>query len=138
MEIEGIGTGIEPIATGVAGGELGKDEFLKLLMAQMQNQDPLNPMNAQDTIAQLAQFSALEQMQNLNVQFEASRKENNLLQSLFLNGENIRAQMESGSEIEGIIDKVLWENNELAIQIAGTSYPVKNIVSISKIETPAE
>ncbi len=45
---------------------LGKDDFLKLLITQMQNQDPLNPMDGTQYAAQLAQFSQLEQLQNLN------------------------------------------------------------------------
>lgn len=45
--------------------ELGKDAFMKLLVTQMQYQDPLNPMDNSQMIAQLAQFSALEQMMNV-------------------------------------------------------------------------
>jgi flagellar basal-body rod modification protein FlgD len=44
---------------------LGKDEFLQLLITKLQNQDPLQPMNDEDFIAQLAQFSSLEQMNNI-------------------------------------------------------------------------
>ena len=46
--------------------ELGKNDFLSLLVAQLENQDPLNPMDSTDFTAQLAQFSALEQMTNVN------------------------------------------------------------------------
>jgi flagellar hook assembly protein FlgD len=45
---------------------LGKEEFLKLLVAQMKNQDPLNPMDGQQMAAQLAQFSSVEQLINAN------------------------------------------------------------------------
>ena len=53
---------------------MGKDDFLKLLIAQLAAQDPLDPMGAQDFSAQLAQFSALEQMTNVNTNLETIQK----------------------------------------------------------------
>ncbi len=49
-----------------AGGALGKDQFLQLLVAQMKHQDPLNPMDGQQMAAQLAQFSSVEQLTQIN------------------------------------------------------------------------
>ena len=69
--ISGIGspiaeTGTSNIAFNEGGGTLGKDDFLTLLIAQLGAQDPLDPMDSQDFSAQLAQFSTLEQMTNMN------------------------------------------------------------------------
>ena len=49
-----------------AANVLGKDDFLKLLITKLTNQDPLNPMDDESFVAELAQFSSLEQMQNIN------------------------------------------------------------------------
>jgi len=55
------------------GGALGKDEFLKLLVAQMRHQDPLSPMKGEELAVQLAQFSSVEQLIALNENMSAQQ-----------------------------------------------------------------
>jgi len=50
----------------VPSNQMGKDEFMQILVAQLRNQDPLSPMEDKDFIAQIAQFSTLEQIQSMN------------------------------------------------------------------------
>lgn len=75
MELNGIRSATELLAAPSAGSdpseELGKTQFLELMIAQFNNQDPLDPAKNEDFIAQLAQFSSLEGIQNLNVSMES-------------------------------------------------------------------
>ena len=58
------------VSNATGGSDLGKEEFLQLLVTQFQYQDPLNPMEDKEFIAQLAQFSSLEQNMKLNENME--------------------------------------------------------------------
>src|SRR5690625_2988647 len=106
-------------------GILGKDDFLKILIAQLQNQDPANPMDDREFIAQMAQFSTLEQMTNMNT---AIQKMVNLQssQSLVNHSELIGKKVtwmrvvdidEYRSEIEYVENKVKSVRLELDGQI---------------------
>lgn len=78
--VEGIG--YTDNTTSVYGQDksvLGKDDFMKLMIEQLKNQDPLNPTESQEFAAQLAQFSSLEQLSNLNSYMKESIDANYLL-----------------------------------------------------------
>lgn len=62
-----------PRALPTNGNGMGRDEFLKMLVAQLKNQDPLNPMDGKDMAAQLAQFSQVEQLIKLNESIDAQK-----------------------------------------------------------------
>ncbi len=83
---------------GKAGKELGKEEFLNLLVTQLKNQDPLNPSDPTEFTAQLAQYSSLEQLYNLNESmgaFEAVQGESERLSALSLIGKNVVAESDT-------------------------------------------
>lgn len=64
------GSSPAPVTGSIAGGSMGKDEFLQLLVAQLRNQDPLSPMKGEEFAAQLAQFSSVEQLMGIHDQLK--------------------------------------------------------------------
>ncbi len=107
--------------------ELGKSDFLMLMISQLQNQDPLDPMKNEDFIAQLAQFNSLEQMINLNQTMASLGNLQILSQTASLVGRNIEALDDSGASISGTVTAVEFKDGlaKLVIQQEdGTEYRV--------------
>ncbi|MCM8525343.1 MAG: hypothetical protein NE327_02425 [Lentisphaeraceae bacterium] len=99
---------------------IGKEGFLKLLITQLQNQDPLEPMSNEDFAAQLAQFSSLEQMQNLNENFGQLMDLTKISGSANLIGKTVQYMDEgSGLNLSGVVDKVLIKSDGLYFSIDG-------------------
>jgi flagellar basal-body rod modification protein FlgD len=98
---------------------LGKDDFLKILLAQLQNQDPLNPMEDKDFIAQMATFSSLEQMINISSMFEQFiQTQNNqaLLRYSEWIGKNVYWQ-EDGNTKSGVVKSVSQKDNQIFLEL---------------------
>ena len=87
--------------------QLGKDAFLTLLLTQLQNQDPFNPMEDTEMTAQLAQYSQLEQLANLNTNVTSMAgyiQAQNQFQTLTLIGKDVLAQSNLLSVTDGKVD----------------------------------
>ena len=107
---------------------LGKDAFLQLLVTQMKYQDPLNPSSDTQFVEQLATFSQLEQMQNLNQTYSNS-------QAFGLVGKNVivKTADSSGKSIEtnGTVDCVVITNGTAKLAINGD---LKNLYTLDQLE----
>lgn len=106
---------------------LGKEDFLLLLVTQMQYQDPLEPTDNTEYVAQLAQFSELEQMENLN-----NTTVNTSAYSLV--GKTVKIEQTSSSgqvtEVQGTVDKVTIQNNKAYVQVNGDLYSYDDISEV--------
>jgi flagellar basal-body rod modification protein FlgD len=126
---------------------LGKDDFMKILMTQLQNQDPLNPMQDKDFIAQMATFSTLEQITNLSKSMETfieSQGQNNLIAyNQFVGKEvtwhKLEDSTEGKTEIEegkGIVSSVRFKDNEVQfIMEDGTTLAPGNVSQVNHNES---
>lgn len=116
---------------------LGKDDFLKLLVAQLQYQDPLSPMDNTQFVSQMAQFSSLEQMSNVA---EAITNLTSLYsQSLLYQGAamigktaSYQADSESTELTTGQVNSVRIQDNVLQVQVEDTWVDLGNIVQVSE------
>lgn len=90
---------------------LGKDAFIKLLTTQLRYQDPLNPMEDKDFIAQTAQFSSLEQMMNMSKSFQSSQA------TSYLGKHVVANDPETGNVYEGIITETKLVDGEYKVVV---------------------
>lgn len=106
-------------STAKDGSQLGKDDFVKLLMQQMRNQDPLEPQSNSESIAQMAQFSSLEQSTNLNSSFQDLARMltmNSLATSAHVIGKY--ATVQNGSEeVSGKVISTSLKDGEVMIKL---------------------
>lgn len=121
---------------------LGKDDFLKLLITELKNQDPMNAVDDKDFIAQMAQFSSLEQMNNMTESVNnlattmySLYSQSLLTQGAALIGKQVVGEDNDGNSIQGIVDSVKWSSMGLQLQIGDKLLDLADVTGISTPET---
>jgi flagellar basal-body rod modification protein FlgD len=116
---------------GVASSAVNKDEFLKLFVAQLKNQSPLDPLKGHEFIAQLAQFSSVEQLTNLNTSFADEFKFQQLLGGGDLIGRSATyVDTTLGGVGQGIIQGSMINDGITSVIIDNMEIPISNITGI--------
>ena len=110
-----------------AGGKLDKDAFLQLLVAQMKYQDPLEPTDNTEYISQLANFSSLEQMTNMNDSLANMSMAADLQRASNLVG-NFATVKVGEQTITGKVDSVEYKDGKAYLSIEDNKYPLENLV----------
>ena len=118
-------------SSSLATSSLDRDAFLKLLITQLQNQDPMSPMKDADFIAQLAQFSSLEQMQQLNDGFDAVGKSALASHAFAMAGRWVDyADPTSGTVLTGKVESVSFEGGQPKLIIGSASVDIANVLRV--------
>lgn len=114
--------------------ELGKDDFLKLLITQLKNQDPTNPMDNKDMIAQQAQFSSLEQITNMNTSLTSlvALLKTNTQGFVGYLGKNVTAgpQAEGEEPVAGRVDAVRFKDGSPVLIVSGREINPTTLLSV--------
>ena len=107
-------------ATQATNGMMGKNDFLKLFVAQLQHQDPMNPMQDSDFMGQMASFSTLEQVTNMANANAAMAANLQLSQSVGLIGRTVTWTDADDVSHTGVVEKVSHKDGFPVLTVSGT------------------
>ena len=136
LEVESFNKSIEKTGRKVS-NTLGKDDFLKLLVVQLENQDPTKPLEDKEFISQMAQFSSLEQMTSMNKTLSSLISNYKLNLSYSLLGKQVEVlDRVTGEQKSGVVTEITFDSRGFSeeapkIRFNGLSYSVDDVVKVS-------
>ncbi len=112
---------------------LGKDQFLQILITQLRNQDPMQPLQDKEFIAQMAQFTSVEQLTNMNTALNLLRQNIGSASSLIGKAVQWNEQDAAGQSYtyQGIVEAILSKDGSLYAAVGGAEVPLDYISSIA-------
>lgn len=117
-------------ATALTGTE-ARDQYLKLMITQLQNQNPLEPTSQEDFLMQLSQFSILEGVDNLNLSFGQMLKVQELSQGAQLVGQTVHYKTDTGTAT-GVVQAAGVDNGSLQLLIDGNTVSLDNVIAVTR------
>ena len=114
---------------------LGQDEFLGLLVTQMRNQDPMKPVSDTEFIAQMAQFSSLEQTKAMSSDIAQLRQSNAFTQATALMDKQVHLLSGESTFTKGIVTDLTVKDGEVSLIVNGKAYELGQVVSVNSEET---
>lgn len=113
--------------------DLGKDQFLQILVTQLRNQDPMQPLQDKEFIAQMAQFSSLEQMMNMGKEMHSLRQSAGMAAGLIGKEISWMETTESGViNHKGTVEAIIWRDGVQYAKVDDAEIRVEDITSISE------
>lgn len=117
--------------TDSVGGGLDKNQFLDILMAQLQNQNPLKPQKSGKFVDQMASLTSLEQMTQISDSFESFNQSAKSRQFMTLLGEKVTAKTKNGNSFDGKVESVKFGDDSTTVMISGSEVRTDDITAIS-------
>lgn len=108
---------------------LGQEDFLKLLTVQLAKQDPMKPMEDTAFIAQMAQFTSLEQSNTLVKEMGYLRADMQMYAANSMLGRDVTVATDAG-EISGTVDSITADSKSVYVNIDGVKYPYSAVIGV--------
>jgi flagellar basal-body rod modification protein FlgD len=110
--------------------EASRDQFLTLLVTQLKNQDPMEPVGQQEFIQQLSQFSMLEGIEKLNTSFETWMKIQQISQGASLTGHTVEYVDSQGAKHEGVVEAARIVDGDIVLRIDSQDISIDSITGV--------
>ncbi len=118
--------------TKAPGNDLGYDQFLQLLCAEMQYQDPLEPTSNTEYVAQLATFSQMEAMLNMENTMRSSNANDLVGKYVLINAKS--SETGATTQVAGFVDFVQMSNNKIFLSVGGDLYSIDDLYQVADTE----
>lgn len=109
---------------------LNQDAFMSLLLAQLQNQDPMKPMEDTEFIAQLAQFNSLNELTQINGTLEKLSSTMALSDGSALMGKTVTGLSSEGLTVTGLVSGLRLFNNQVLLDLDGQTLPLDAVTEV--------
>ncbi len=106
------------------------NDFLKMMIAELQNQDPLNPMDNQELLQQIGQIREIESNLRLTSTLEAMLMQQSLASAGALIGRSIVGLDDTGQMVTGIVERVSLNQGKVRLHVGSSTVELKNVTQI--------
>ena len=106
-----------------------RDQFMHLMVTQLQNQNPLEPTSQEDFLSQLSQFSMLEGVERMNLNFSEMLKMQELSQGADLVGKTVEFASSSGTQ-RGVVREARIVDGEMKLNVDGKTVPLNDVLAV--------
>jgi len=109
---------------------LNSDAFMSMLLAQMRNQNPFEPMKDNEMMVQMAQMNSVQELQKMGVSLSEMNQTNQLLSGTGMMGKLVSYADEEGNLVDALIDAITVDNSEVLLSSGETTIRLSDILQV--------
>jgi flagellar basal-body rod modification protein FlgD len=113
-----------------AGNAMEAGQFMQILLAQLTHQNPLEPMNNAEMMSQFSQLNSLQELRDIHVAVDQLASSNQVLYLASLIGKTVKVNRPDGNYLEGVVEEVITEKDNLQLRIGNEEVSVNDIIEI--------
>lgn len=113
-------------------------EFMTLMLAQLKNQNPMDPVDDKQLLTQMATLNSLTQLQNISKKLDAMTNASQMSYASSLIGKTVVASDGNNKEVTGVVSSMQYAGGSYYIDVNGTSVKLSTVTKVSSTETTSE